>query len=327
MNEADKKAQNLKRLGPAAVRLARTLGLLGREEAGVQEERSTGGENQTSSVLERATVIEDAPRVEVPSRTSTVEGVGAPPAVHKPRWILTVARGGPLRLATLLYRIARGIARTRRMARRTGVVVFHLPVEMVAQHLGVDRTTVWRWAKVLKATGILDWRTHYGTLNGTTVATGTVWAVRIRPGRAKLTYDDLKHPWRNLEEDIRQGATAWAWRRMQPDFTTLLLWALGARRGPGAPAPEGAVGPWAIPYLQEAEKGQLPGLITAIAEHLEGLLRDYGNRRYYAGLLWKVVRGELNPWALLNAIQRVQVDMREGWARRPGALLASRLRA
>ncbi|MEN2983035.1 MAG: hypothetical protein ABDH20_11180 [Thermus sp.] len=71
----------------------------------------------------------------------------------------------------------------------------------------------------------------------------------------------------------------------------------------------------------------MPGLITALAEHIAGRLRDHHSRRFYAGLLWRVVRGELDPWRLLNAIQRVLVDMREGWARWPGALLTSRLRA
>lgn len=310
--------QTLQKLGPAAVRLAQMLGLTDQGE--------NRGENQTNPVLHDATVKEDTPKVGLPLTSLQVEGVGAPTSLQEPRWILTVAQGGARKLALLLYRIGRGVVRTRGWARNTATVVVHLPVDLIAQHLGVDRTTIWRWAKELEEHGLIARRTHYGTLEGRTVATGTVWAIRLKPGRARLTYEDLAHPWRDLEEDIRRGATAWAWRRMRPDLKTLLLWALGARRGPGAPA-TGAGGPWAIPYLQEAEAGQLPGLITAIAERLETELQDHGNRRFYAGLLWKVVRGELNPWSLLAAIQRVQVDMREGWARRPGALLASRLKA
>ncbi|WP_295428682.1 hypothetical protein [Thermus sp.] len=217
---------------------------------------------------------------------------------------------------------------TRGLSRRVGTAVLHLPVDLLAAHLGVHRTTIWRWAKALEAQGLVATRTHYGTLDGRTVATGTLWAIRLRPGKAKFTYEDLKHPWRNLEEDQRRGATAWAWKGHKPDLKVLLLWALGARRGPGSPAPPGAGAPvdlYTIPYLLEASTEELPGLVTALAEHLAGQLRDHHSRRFYAGLLWRVVRGELNPWRLLNAIQRVLVDMREGWARRPGALLISRL--
>ncbi|MCS6869653.1 hypothetical protein [Thermus sp.] len=288
-------------------------------------------EKQEKALQDDATVKEDAPKVGSPQGTPTARGVGAPPGLPEPRWVLTVAPAqGPLTLYRVLYRLARGVLQTRGLSRRVGTVVLHLPVDLLAAHLGVHRATVWRWTKVLEARGLVATRTHYGTLDGRTVATGTLWAVRLRPGKARLTYEDLRHPWRNLEDDRRRGATAWAWKGLRPDLKVLLLWALGARRGPGSPAPGGAGAPvdlYAIPYLLEASKGELPGLITALAEHLAARLRDHGSHRFYAGLLWKVVRRELDPWRLLAAIQRVQTDMQEGWARRPGALLVSRLNA
>lgn len=308
-------AEALKKLGKAALRLAQALNW--NPEASTQE----------NLVQEPATVKEDTPRVGVPSPVVYLEGVGAPTAVKEPRWLLTVATG-PRQLYLTLYRIARAIVKSRGYARATGEVAFHLPMELLAAHLGVDRTTIWRWAKVLEAKGLIAHSTHYGTLEGQTRATGTIWVVRVRPGTARIRREYLEHPWRNLEADRKAGATAWAWRKLRPDLRTLILWALGARRGPGAPASAGApVDLYSIAYLQEASKGELPGLITRLAEYLAWILRDPGSRRYYAGLLWRVARGELDPWKLIHAVQRALIDLREGWARRPGALLASRLAA
>ncbi|MCX7850864.1 hypothetical protein, partial [Thermus sp.] len=156
-------------------------------------------EKQEKALQDDATVKEDAPKVGSPQGTPTARGVGAPTAIKEPRWILTVATGsGPRLLYLTLYRIARHIAKSRHYARGTGEVAFHLPIELVANHLGVDRTTIWRWAKVLKAKGLIAYRTHYGTLDGQTRATGTLWVVRLRPGTARIRREYLEHPWRCL---------------------------------------------------------------------------------------------------------------------------------
>lgn len=42
-------------------------------------------------------------------------------------------------------------------------------------------------------------------------------------------------------------------------------------------------------------------------------------------LLWRVARLELRAGALITQVERVEADLREGWARNPGALLAYRL--
>jgi len=38
-----------------------------------------------------------------------------------------------------------------------------------------------------------------------------------------------------------------------------------------------------------------------------------------------VARGELRPQSVIDAVNRTLADVREGWARRPGALLNRRL--
>jgi hypothetical protein len=42
-------------------------------------------------------------------------------------------------------------------------------------------------------------------------AIGTLWAVRLRPGKARLTKDDYLHPWRNLALDMANGILSFAW--------------------------------------------------------------------------------------------------------------------
>lgn len=97
-------------------------------------------------------------------------------------------------------------------------VCFHLPVELLAEHLGVNRTTIWRNLKPLMEAGILDARDHYGTLRGETAVTGKLWALSLQPDRVlsgkrdkvKVTHDDLTGiKWRDLDADARKGHTAY----------------------------------------------------------------------------------------------------------------------
>lgn len=95
---------------------------------------------------------------------------------------------------------------------------FHLPLDLLAEYLGVDRTTVWRNIKPLIKAGLLDTRDHYGTLRGATAVTGKLWAVSLRPNevlagkrdKVKVTHDDMTVKWRDLEADVRAGRTAYA---------------------------------------------------------------------------------------------------------------------
>ena len=56
-------------------------------------------------------------------------------------------------------------------------------------------------------------------------------------------------------------------------------------------------------------------------------LYDIHSRDFFARLLWKVARLELKPEALITQVKRVEANRREGWAKKPGALLAHRLSA
>ena len=163
---------------------------------------------------------------------------------------------GPLRLLLLLAALGRRYLRERfgpKAARKAGQAVFHLPVDLVASFLGVHRTTVWRWAAPLEEAGLIRSKTHVATAvrggEAQNLNTGTVWAVRLKPGRARFEHGDLTHPWRDMAKDLEEGRTAFRviypkgkrrkkgdqTERLRPERVSLELlvkWTLGIREVP-----------------------------------------------------------------------------------------------
>jgi len=140
---------------------------------------------------------------------------------------------GPLRLLGLLQVLARLHLRERHgpeAPKKASQALFHLPLDLVAAHLEVHRVTAWRWYRELEEAGLLRAWTHRGSLGGLTRATGTLWAVRLRPGRVRLYPEELRHPWRDLERDRAEGRTAYRalypegkeGERRRPPFSCLL---------------------------------------------------------------------------------------------------------
>ena len=240
-------------------------------------------------------------------------------------------RDAASRLARLLFDLALDVALSRYPGhgRRVTVATLMLPTELLAAHLGVARETIWRALEKLKGAGFVDARAWRTTSKGETRAAGTLFAVRLKPGpRARLTFDDFKHPWRDLDGDRARGRTAWAWAQAgrRPGYDVLLAWALGKRVAPGEdPAPPPALDDiHALPGMLPHEAA---GMVTALAEYLARKMNDDHSRAFYAKLLWKVVHLELRPEVLITQIDRVLAEAKEGWARKPGAVLASRLAA
>ena len=243
--------------------------------------------------------------------------------------------GTTARLFFLLYCLAVDVARERygAHARKLAQVAFAIPVELLAEHLGVNRSTVWRALKRIEASGLVaarDWYTASTAGQDGTKATrvaAKLFAVRLRPGRARLHHDELTHPWRDLDGDRAQGRTAWAWKQHheRPDYAVLRSWALGRPVAPDESPPD--VQLYDIHGLAGLLPHEAAPLITQLADYLAKRLNDTHSRAFYAKLLWRVVHLELKPEALITQIERVEVDLREGWARNPGALLAYRLSA
>jgi hypothetical protein len=81
-----------------------------------------------------------------------------------------------------------------------------------------------------------------------------------------------------------------------------------------------------ILVLPEVERSKLPALITLIATYLANVLDDHRSRRFYAGLLWSVVRGEIPAPYLFAVLVRAIRDYTEGYLARPGAYLVKTLK-
>lgn len=262
---------------------------------------------------------------------------------------------GPLRLLLLLAALGRRYLRERfgpKAARKAGQAVFHLPVDLVASFLGVHRTTVWRWAAPLEEAGLIRSKTHVATAvrggEAQNLNTGTVWAVRLKPGRARFEHGDLTYPWRDLAKDLEEGRTAFRviypkgkrrrkgdqTERLRPERVSLELlvkWTLGIREVPALdflrPAPTENPTIEAAFLLAEMEAQDRPTVIDLLSERMAHELGDPHSRRFYAGLLWKVVEGKLSPHALVHAYHRARAAVREGYARRGGAFLQHLLEA
>jgi hypothetical protein len=292
-----------------------------------------GGQAE-NSVQDGFTYI-DSPRGYFPQKTPKALLVGGPvlpPAKRAVEDVCQLVQDGPQKLLDLLQEIGRSTLPfgNRELWRKVGTVVFMVPLEMLALNLGVSRQTVHAWKKVLEKKGLVATDVLHQTVNGERRAIGTLWAVRLRPGKARLTMEDYYHPWRNLAMDISNGVLSYNWvkayeeKGVRPTLDVLVLWAQGKRVMPNTKTV--AVDLGLILVLPEVERSKLPALITLIATYLANVLDDQRSRRFYAGLLWSVVRGEIPAPYLFAVLVRTIRDYTEGYLARPGAYLVKTLK-
>jgi len=349
--------QKLKKLGPAAQRLAellgykpqdqedlrdnlqqqnpqpddRTLGGVGGSYVATNPPLGGGGENSVPDGL----TYTKSPEARYPEQTFRSSSGGGPalPASKPPVGdVCKAVPDGPRRLLELLQEIARSVLPpgNRELYRKVGTVVFLLPLEMVALHLGVSRQSVYEWKKNLEEEGLIATDVLHQELDGKKRAIGTLWAVRLRPGKARLTMEDYYHPWRNLALDKANGILSFAWvkafeeKGIRPTFDALVLWAQGKRIVPNTKSV--AVDLGLILVLPDVERAKVPILITLIATYLADVLDDHRSRRFYAGLLWQVVRGDLPAHYVFALLVRIIRDYTEGLLTRPGAYLVKTLK-
>jgi hypothetical protein len=225
-------------------------------------------------------------------------------------------------------------------------VSFFAPVEAVALALGCHRSTVYRALAELRAAGLVDQRGHYTTHRRQTRADGSVWCVRLHPGRgvrARLEHDYLKRQYRDLGGDVKAGRTVWAalkQSREQPnregvDLNYILRWALP----PACQAPDRVDCSKAarrdlesLLDVQHAPREARSAAVDLAAQALAQALSDRAGVNFYRRLCWQLLRASDHHggdhWhAVYMAAQRAAVDASEGFARRPGALFVSRLKA
>jgi hypothetical protein len=294
-----------------------------------------GAENR---VQDGFTYQKEALRIPLPEKghEAFLSSVGAPPlppARPPVEDVCQAVQDGPQRLLELLQEIGRSLLPygNRELCRKVGTVVFMVPLEMLALNLGVSRQTVHAWKKELEEEGLIATDTLRQKLpNGEYRAIGTLWAVRLRPGKAHLTMEDYYRPYRNLALDMANGVLSYAWVRayqehgIRPTLDTLVLWAQGKRVVPNTKSV--AVDLGLILVLPEVESPKIPALITLLATYIADVLDDHRSRRFYAGLLWSVVRGEIPAQYLFALLMRVIRDYLDGYLTRPGAYVVKSLK-
>lgn len=127
------------------------------------------------------------------------------------------------RIFQVLHELALLSVRARGLPVQPTIGVFHLPVELLAAFLGIDRTTVWRNLKPLIERGVLDARDHFDSLKGLSAVSGKIWAVSLMPervlkglaGKVRVTHADLVFPWRDLTADAEAGRTVYVLTRTE----------------------------------------------------------------------------------------------------------------
>ena len=255
---------------------------------------------------------------------------------------------GPVKLFLLLVYLGRRYLRERfgpQASRKASQVPYHLPNDLLAAYIEVDRVTVWRWMELLKAAGLADTREHraWAVIKGKPnfYTSGNVWLVRLKPGKVRWTYEDLAHPWRDLEENRTHGRTAYRvlWpqgkgkgkNRKRPSLELLVRWTLGIREAPPLEDLLTRRDPESLLFaLTDLDPQERPDAIQALAERMAHNLGDPHSVKFYMRVLWRVVEGKVPATAVYNAYRAAYAPIRQrlygegpGQVRRPGALFAA----
>lgn len=116
-----------------------------------------------------------------------------------------------------LFHVALDVARACGFTATVTRAVFHLPAELVMAYVGRAKSAFYENLGHLRRLGLIDAEAHMGDLRGEKVATGTLWAVSLQPGRVlaghaapvRLRHEDWAHEWRNLNKDVRECRTVY----------------------------------------------------------------------------------------------------------------------
>ena len=223
------------------------------------------------------------------------------------------------------------------------VVTFHSSIELLSEACGFSRVTAWKYLKELKDLGICDYRTHKASCRGVTRNSGTVFMVRLKNfgARCKLSFQDLKHKWVDMDKAVRNKTTSYAALNIQRSleslslkFKVLLDYSLNPRTSinpiKSCMLNSGLETLLNVPHTRGKE---IAKSIDSAAVALSQALQDSKSTDFYRKLLWALRRrseavGEDLFHTLYLQIQRVvNADIPE-WSglRSPGALLVSRLK-
>lgn len=229
-------------------------------------------------------------------------------------------------------------------------VTYHCPAEIISAALGISRMSLWRAVQVLKGLGLVDNRAHKGRCRGRVRNTGSVWQVRLTVGhgsRCRLSYEELKHRWRpQFDREIRQGRGSYQAVRaaklhtkettQELDLDLLLRFAVDKTFQPNpvdnsvCNTPKNAVLEVLLDVAAAKPGRDTVEKVDTAAYSLAVSLSDHRSTDFYRLLLWGCLRrSQQRPQVFQQVYQmavRARVDVSEGFARRGGALLVSRLK-
>ncbi len=254
-----------------------------------------------------------------------------------------------LELYQALVAVAIETAKARDHAPNTTEVVLHMPLEQVAKAVGLHRTTVWRNLPALQHLGLVDYRPHKASCRGETRNSGCVWRVRLTPDRgskARLRRLDMKHPWRDLDSDVKRGRTSYRALKENVqhtkdsplkgfDLQRLLGWTLPRKLTKTPLQPVCCTSRQAtletLLDVSAAPKPERSEMVELAAQALSQALSDQNSVSWYQKLLWQLLRrfdatGDDHSYQVYLVAQRARTDSLEGFAWRPGALFTSRLK-
>jgi hypothetical protein len=228
-------------------------------------------------------------------------------------------------------------------------VSLHMPLEVLADVCGIHRVTAWRHLPALRELGLVDYIAHKGTLRGETRNTGTLFEIRLNPThgtKAKLSYHEKKHKWRDLDKDVKRKRTAHRQLkdRLQQsdkptttelDISRLLEWSLPPKLAKTPLASDCCKGRQAaletLLDLTAAPKPERNKMVSLASQALAQALSDQSSVSWYQKLLWQLLRrfdatGDDCSYKVYLMAQRARTDSLEGFARKPGALFTSRVK-
>jgi hypothetical protein len=248
--------------------------------------------------------------------------------------------------AKLIYKalcwVSVEVARERDYSPNVTEVSWFAPAESVALAVGIHPATLYRRLPELVSEGLVAVRGHFCTLNGRTRSDGSVWTVRLSPTRgsaARVPYDHLHRQYRSLGADIDSGRTAWAQMRESKAYKSdelkisyITRWALSLTNRSPVTSDSRSIDLETIFDVRHAEPENRADAVYQAALAISRALGDQDSTRFYCRLLWSLLRLRLRDGedffdALYLMVKRAQADVLEGFSRRGGAVLTSRLKS
>jgi hypothetical protein len=252
-------------------------------------------------------------------------------------------------LYTVLVATAVETARGRGYSPSVTHVSLHMPLIILADVCGMHRVTAWRHLPALRELGLVDYVSHKGTLRGEIRNTGTLFEIRLNPSagtKARLSYHEKKHKWRDLDKDVRRKRTAFRMLKARDatvsktstkelDISRLLEWTLKPDTGQNPVTSYGCtaekVSLEALLDVKNAPREERNTMVALAAQAMAQALNDAKSNGWYQKLLWQLLRradatGDDYSYQVYLMAVRARTDHLEGFARHPGALFVSRLK-